>query len=210
LGYPKRKIESGLTEGMRQSKEFLAEREQTLADIENLISLIPEDQKSNFIKNWQDHKPTKDNVRYDYQLHDDITQLRERARELEWLAEFRASIIEGLSVNQVSVTEHPITHREDQTADELNQLNAKISELETEKSELLKEVADLRREIIGLKKQKSNPSRRLHMPPPRGYEKRHPDDTKLWAIVDDPEANDNERTNAFSMILGKEGKRRRN
>ena len=43
--------------------------------------------------------------------------------------------------------------------------------------------------------------------PPRGYENRHPDDAKLWAIVDDPDANENERSNAFAMILKKQAKR---
>lgn len=38
-------------------------------------------------------------------------------------------------------------------------------------------------------------------PAPRGFENRHPDDAKLWAVVDDPSASDNERKNAFDMIL---------
>ena len=44
-------------------------------------------------------------------------------------------------------------------------------------------------------------------PSPRGYEQRHPDDAKLWAMVDDPEASDGERQNAYAMILKRQAKR---
>ena len=36
---------------------------------------------------------------------------------------------------------------------------------------------------------------------PRGFDDRHPDDAKFWAVVDDPNAPDGERRNAFEMIL---------
>jgi len=44
-------------------------------------------------------------------------------------------------------------------------------------------------------------------PAPRGYEKRHPDDAKLWAVVDDPAATDNERRSALEAILKREARR---
>lgn len=43
---------------------------------------------------------------------------------------------------------------------------------------------------------------------PRGYDKRHPDDAKLWAVVDDPAASDGERRNAMDMILKREARRK--
>lgn len=45
---------------------------------------------------------------------------------------------------------------------------------------------------------------------PYGVDKRHPDDAKLWAIVDDPNATDGERQAAFSAILKKKAKRNGN
>ncbi|WP_299356988.1 hypothetical protein [uncultured Shimia sp.] len=43
---------------------------------------------------------------------------------------------------------------------------------------------------------------------PYGVDKRHPDDAKFWAVVDDPNASDGERQNAFSAILKKQAKRK--
>ena len=42
---------------------------------------------------------------------------------------------------------------------------------------------------------------------PYGVDKRHPEDTKLWAKVDDPSASDAERSQAFSRILKNQAKR---
>ena len=44
-------------------------------------------------------------------------------------------------------------------------------------------------------------------PAPRGFEKRHPDDAKLWAMVDDPEATSNERAMALDKIMKRESSR---
>ena len=40
-----------------------------------------------------------------------------------------------------------------------------------------------------------------------GFDKRHPDDAKFWAVVDDPNATDGERRNAFDKILRAQAKR---
>ena len=45
-------------------------------------------------------------------------------------------------------------------------------------------------------------------PPPRGYEKRHPSDVKLWAVVDDPAASEQERKTALEVVLRRESKRK--
>ena len=45
-------------------------------------------------------------------------------------------------------------------------------------------------------------------PPPRGYEKRHPSDVKLWAVVDDPAASEQERKTALEIVLRREAKRK--
>ena len=45
-------------------------------------------------------------------------------------------------------------------------------------------------------------------PPPRGYEKRHPSDVKLWAVVDDPAASEQERKTALEVVLRREAKRK--
>lgn len=42
---------------------------------------------------------------------------------------------------------------------------------------------------------------------PRGFEDRHPDDAKLWAIVDDKTGAAGERSNAMTAISKKEAKR---
>jgi len=42
---------------------------------------------------------------------------------------------------------------------------------------------------------------------PRGFDKRHPDDAKLWAMVDDPAANANERVTAMQKIAEREARR---
>lgn len=44
-------------------------------------------------------------------------------------------------------------------------------------------------------------------PTPRGYDKRHPDDAKLWAYVDDPDASDQERKTALDKIIQRQNKR---
>lgn len=51
-------------------------------------------------------------------------------------------------------------------------------------------------------------------PPPKqetpyGFDKRHPKDAKLWAVVDDPNASDGERQAAFSAILKRNAQRKR-
>ena len=45
-------------------------------------------------------------------------------------------------------------------------------------------------------------------PAPRGFESRHPDDAKLWAIVDDPAASVGERVNAMDKIAKREAARK--
>jgi len=42
---------------------------------------------------------------------------------------------------------------------------------------------------------------------PRGVDQRHPDDAKLWAVVDDPSASPPERKTAFEMILQRQEQR---
>lgn len=44
---------------------------------------------------------------------------------------------------------------------------------------------------------------------PYGFDKRHPKDAKLWAVVDDPNASDGERQAAFSAILKRNAQRKR-
>lgn len=56
--------------------------------------------------------------------------------------------------------------------------------------------------------------RQEHKPPPKqetpyGFDKRHPKDAKLWAVVDDPNASDGERQAAFSAILKRNAQRKR-
>lgn len=43
---------------------------------------------------------------------------------------------------------------------------------------------------------------------PYGVDKRHPDDAKFWAYVDDPNASDQERKIAFEKILTAQAKRK--
>ncbi|MDO6523935.1 hypothetical protein Q4578_20270 [Shimia thalassica] len=43
---------------------------------------------------------------------------------------------------------------------------------------------------------------------PYGVDKRHPKDAKLWAKVDDPNASDGERQNAFAAILKRNAQRK--
>lgn len=43
---------------------------------------------------------------------------------------------------------------------------------------------------------------------PRGYNDRHPDDVKLWAMAEDPAASEGERRNAFSIILKRQARRK--
>lgn len=43
---------------------------------------------------------------------------------------------------------------------------------------------------------------------PYGVDKRHPDDAKFWAVVDDPNASDGERQNAFAVILKRNAQRK--
>lgn len=56
--------------------------------------------------------------------------------------------------------------------------------------------------------------RQERKPPPKqetpyGFDKRHPKDAKLWAVVDDPNASDGERQAAFSAILKRNAQRKR-
>ena len=44
---------------------------------------------------------------------------------------------------------------------------------------------------------------------PRGFEDRHPDDAKIWAVIDDPNAPPNVRRTAFDKILQRQEKRQR-
>jgi hypothetical protein len=44
---------------------------------------------------------------------------------------------------------------------------------------------------------------------PYGVDKRHPKDARLWAVVDDPNASDGERQNAFAAILKRNAQRKR-
>ncbi|MCP4184809.1 MAG: hypothetical protein GY761_16075 [Hyphomicrobiales bacterium] len=44
---------------------------------------------------------------------------------------------------------------------------------------------------------------------PYGIDKRHPDDAKLWAVVDDPAASDSERKKAFDTILKNQAMRQK-
>ena len=45
-------------------------------------------------------------------------------------------------------------------------------------------------------------------PAPRGFETRHPDDAKLWAVVDDSAASATERVTAMQKIAKREEKRK--
>ena len=54
---------------------------------------------------------------------------------------------------------------------------------------------------------KGSASRSSSADMPRGVADRHPDDAKLWAIVDDPNATPNERKSALDKVLRKQAKR---
>ena len=60
------------------------------------------------------------------------------------------------------------------------------------------------------KKEKHHEQARTHKPrkeAPRGFEDRHPDDAKIWAVIDDPNAPPNVRRTAFDKILQRQEKR---
>ena len=60
------------------------------------------------------------------------------------------------------------------------------------------------------KEEKQYKQTRPHKPrkeAPRGFEDRHPDDAKIWAVIDDPNAPPNVRRTAFDKILQRQEKR---
>ena len=44
---------------------------------------------------------------------------------------------------------------------------------------------------------------------PRGVDQRRPEDAKLWAIIDDPAASDQERKTALEKLLNRKGSPKR-